>query len=133
MGRILFLDDMEQRHKEFAKYVMGRGHSLVQVWTAAQAIKELNTSTFDQVFLDHDLSLDDIMVVVGEHSKEPTGMDVVDHIMTMPTPPPDIIIHSCNGPAAMQMLLKLEEHHAKPKVRKIAFPNLLQLLWSSGV
>jgi predicted O-methyltransferase YrrM len=126
MGKILFLDDMEERHKAFLKVSIG--HEVVQVWCAEDAIAALKESQFDQVFLDHDLSEDDIMVRVGEDSKVPTGMTVVDHIMTMDAPPQDIIVHSCNGPAAWHMATKLEGHQSKGKVRKIAFPFLLQLM-----
>lgn len=87
MGLILFLDDMENRHREFERFARGRnGHVIIQVHTAEEAIKLLQTMKFDQVFLDHDLSHEDIMVKVGEPSKVPTGMTVVDHILTMEEP-----------------------------------------------
>jgi len=133
MGRILFLDDMEHRHTEFVKATLGHGHVIVQVWSAKEAIQKLEDERFDQVFLDHDLSEDDIMVKVGAPSKVRTGMDVVDHIMKMETPPPDVIVHSCNGPAAWQMALRLSEHPAKIRVRKLAFPELLRAIHASAV
>ncbi len=133
MGRILFLDDMEQRHSEFVKATLGREHVIVQVWSAKEAIQKLEEETFDQVFLDHDLSEDDIMVKVGSPSKVRTGMDVVDHIMKMESPPLDVIVHSCNGPAAWQMAYRLAEHPAKIRVRRLAFPELLRAIYASAV
>lgn len=136
MGRILFLDDMEHRHKEFLRLsnmIPPHDHEIVQVWSAKQAIDKLKSETFDQVFLDHDLSEDDIMVKVGEKTKVQTGMDVVDFILKMEKPPMDVIVHSCNGPAAWQMSLRLSEHPAKIRVRKLAFPELLRALSASAV
>jgi len=133
MGRILFLDDMEQRHTEFIKATLGRGHVVVQVWTASDAIRQLNTGKFDQVFLDHDLSEDDIMIKVGAKSKVRTGMDVVDHILEMDPPPPEVIVHSCNGPAALQMAYRLAEHPAKIAVKRLAFPELLRAIYASAI
>lgn len=129
MGKILFLDDMGWRHSEFTR--RSDRWPKVRVWqahTAKGAIELLKSEQFDQAFLDHDLSEDDIMVTVGGPSKVPTGMDVVDHIMTMESPPMDIIVHSCNGPARDAMVAKLESHPAKPKVRGIPFPSLLVFL-----
>lgn len=128
MGKILFLDDMEERHKEFQRVCRGAGRDIVPVWTASAAIDQLCTEKFDQVFLDHDLSHDDIMVKVGEKSVVPTGMTVVDYILTMEDPPPDVIIHSCNGPAATEMEARLNQHPAKIRVRRHAFPFLMKQL-----
>jgi hypothetical protein len=136
MGRILFLDDMEHRHTEFkrlAHMIPPHDHEVVQVWTAEQAIKRLKSERFDQVFLDHDLSHEDIMVEVGAKSKMPTGMTVVDHIMTMQSPPLDVIVHSCNGPAAWQMAYRLAEHPSKIRVRRLAFPDLLVSLRNAAL
>lgn len=131
-GKILFLDDMGWRHSEFTRRTdMDPGVRVWQAHHAMGAIALLNSEIFDQVFLDHDLSEDDIMIVPGQKSQVPTGMTVVDHIMGMDNPPKDVIVHSCNEPAAMAMVVKLESHPAKIRVRRIAFPHLLQLLDNS--
>ena len=119
MNNILFLDDMQYRHDEFSRIVDHMSDVLVsKVYTASAAIALLETEPFDQVFLDHDLALD-------EESSEPTGMTVVYHILTMPRPPVQVIVHSCNGPAATMMAQKLESHPAGIWVRRIPFPELL--------
>jgi CheY-like chemotaxis protein len=133
MGKILFLDDMDERHSNFIKATLGRGHEVVQVYRASEAIKKLGSEEFDQVFLDHDLSIDDIMVKVGKESKVPTGMTVVDHIMKMEKPPMDVIVHSCNGPAAWEMCYRLAEHPAKIRVQRLPFPELLRAIYASSV
>ncbi len=133
-GKILFLDDMGWRHSEFTRYT-DRVKD-VRVWqahNASGAIALLGSESFDQVFLDHDLSEDDIMVKVGEKTKVPSGMDVVDHILTMEKPPMDVIVHSCNGPASIEMVLRLESHPAKIRVRRLPFPELLRALSFSVV
>lgn len=132
VGKILFLDDMGWRHSEFTR--RSDRWPDIKVWqahTAKGAIALLESETFDQIFLDHDLSEDDIMIEVGKKGTVPTGMDVVDHIMTMENPPMDIIVHSCNGPARMAMVVKLESHPAKPRVRGIPFPSLLTFIDAS--
>lgn len=136
MGRILFLDDMVHRHDEFkrlAHMIPPHDHEIVQVWSAKQAIDRLTNEKFDQVFLDHDLSEEDIMVKVGGPSRVATGMDVVDFIVKMEEPPMDVIVHSCNGPAAWEMCYRLAEHPAKIRVRRLAFPDLLVSLRSAAV
>ena len=121
MGRILFLDDMDERHREFKRISIG--HQVNHVYDAQRAIELLQTEKYDQVFLDHDLSREDIMIDVGEDGKVPTGMTVVDYILTMAEPPPDVIVHSCNGPAAIEMERRLAT--LPIKVRRIAFPHLI--------
>lgn len=136
MGRILFLDDMDHRHERFMKLVHmipPYDHDVVQVWTADKAIKALSGEKFDQVFLDHDLSHEDIMVKVGADSKMPTGMTVVDFIMKMTDPPMDAIVHSCNSPAALEMAYRLAEHPAKIRVRRLAFPDLISAMQNATV
>ncbi len=127
-GKVLFLDDMEHRHKEFIRATVGYGLEIVRVYRAADAIKALENDEFCQVFLDHDLSTDDIMVKVGEESKVPTGMTVVDYIVNMERPPMDVIVHSCNGPAAWEMVYRLADHPAKIRVRRLPFPDLIRSL-----
>ncbi len=129
MAKILFLDDMGWRHSEFTRRTdRDPGMKVWQAHTAKGAIELLKSEKFDQVFLDHDLSEDDIMIKVGEQGKAPTGMDVVDFILTMEDPPPDVIVHSCNGPAAWEMVIRLERHPTKIKVRKIPFPQLIHAI-----
>ena len=128
--RILFLDDMAWRHSEFAKALFKRGVERVEVhraWTAAEAKEYLHMYEFDQVFLDHDLCEEDIMLEVGERGKEASGMDVVDHIVAMENPPKDIIVHSLNGPARFEMCRRLEERGGI-RVRNLPFHDLLRLL-----
>ncbi len=128
-AKVLFLDDMGWRHSEFTRLTDRQPN--VRVWqahTAKGAIALLQSEKFDQVFLDHDLSEDDIMCEVGGPSTVPTGMVVVDHIMTMSDPPRDIIVHSCNGPARMAMVVKLESHPVGIRVRGLPFPELLRLM-----
>lgn len=129
MGNVLFLDDMGWRHSEFTR----RSDRMpdIKVWQAHSAngaIELLKSQAFDQVFLDHDLSEDDILIKVGEQSKVPTGMDVVDFILTMENPPREVIVHSCNGPASWEMVIRLERHPAKIRVKRLPFPELLRAI-----
>lgn len=134
---VLFLDDMETRHKEFERRIRQRYDAKTydilvhQVWTAEQAIERLESCTFVQVFLDHDLCESDIMVELGQATEVTTGMAVVDYICQMDSPPNEVVIHSCNGPAAIEMERRLREAHGdKPwmVIRRVPFPYLIQLM-----
>jgi len=125
-GDVLFLDDMDDRHRAFAAHELRWDDvGFYHVRTAAEAIEQLRARPFAQAFLDHDLSLDDIMVEPGAPSKEPTGMAVVDHIMTMEDPPLEVIVHSCNPAAAAAMVAQLEKHPGIVRVQRIPFPELM--------
>lgn len=129
MRKILFLDDMGWRHSEFTRRT-DRVNDL-KVWQAHNArgaIQLLESESFDQVFLDHDLSEEDTMIEVGKEGMVPTGMTVVEHILKMEHPPMDVIVHSCNGPAAFEMVRRLIDHPAKIRVRRLAFPDLLSAM-----
>jgi len=129
---VLFLDDMEWRHSEFSRCVDDLpGFRIWRVHTAEAAVELLMSRGFVQVFLDHDLSDDDVMCVPGSATRVPTGMDVVDHILGMEHPPSQVVIHSCNGPAALEMERRLETHSARIAIRRIPFPFLMQSLRST--
>lgn len=109
--KILFLDDDHERHREFRSRALALGYGvkyhLVQVFTAKDAIKELEKGDVIQAFLDHDLSEDDILCEVGKPTLAPTGMVVVDHIVTMTNPPGSVVVHSLNYDAAVEMTTRL--------------------------
>lgn len=124
---VLFLDDMQWRHREFRRLVERRGDD-VRVWhvhTANEAIELLGRVSFAQVFLDHDLSEEDVMVQVDAESIVPTGMVVVDHIVDMDKPPPDVIVHSLNGPAREEMVRRLQSCPGVERVRGVPFTDLV--------
>lgn len=114
---VLFLDDMEERHKTFInRFGMNDRIRIWQVRTASEAISlidrfEKNGWYFVQVFLDHDLSLEDIMCPPGGPSKVPTGMDVVDRLCLLPQRlvPEMAYVHSMNEPAANVMVERLRD------------------------
>ncbi len=133
MGWILFLDDDHERHRRFrARIEQGEliAHDRVRyVHSAAEAIDALEThgGEIDQAFLDHDLSEADILVAVGAPSQVPTGMAVVDHILTMSRPPASVVVHSYNHDAAVEMCARLGTR-AVIAVQRIPFSELLALL-----
>lgn len=125
---ILFLDDSVERHRTFTNSAPLWEFRVFHSYTAAAAIEKIEAHRPVQVFLDHDLSEDDVMCVPGQPTRVPTGMTVVEHIMTMREPPTDVIIHSCNGPASEAMEARLREHPAGIRVRRIPFPSLIRSL-----
>jgi len=130
--RILFLDDMQTRHNTFRDLVEDqRDLDLLIAYNASQAISYLGTDgcDIDQAFLDHDLSEEDIMCEVGGASRVPTGMTVVDHIVTMKAPPRQVIVHTCNGPAGDEMERRLKD--AGIQVIRLPFPHLVHALRQS--
>src|SRR5690348_2197869 len=102
MDYVLFLDDDHARHAAFRARIEVLGYArkrkLLYVFSAAEAVAALRTheGEIGEAFLDHDLCEDDQWVTPGRPSKLPTGMVVVDHIVTMHRPPPVITVHSFN-------------------------------------
>jgi hypothetical protein len=113
MDYVLFLDDDRARHAHFRARVEALGyarrHRVIYVFTAADAIDALRTheGQIHTAFLDHDLCVDDHWVAPGAPSKVPTGMVVVDHIVTMRQPPGAVTVHSFNHHAAVAMCARL--------------------------
>lgn len=109
--RIMFLDDDEGRHRIFSDMI-GRSADIVHVRSYDEAVRELAASCvdpFDIVFLDHDLSEEDVMILPGQPTKCKTGMDVVSYITSMQegVRPSRAVVHSMNTPAREQMVVVL--------------------------
>lgn len=99
--RILFLDDSEARHAQFAR----QHPDAVREYTAWAAIDALRLSPrFSVAYLDHDLGTDE------------DGMDVVDFIVQMPEQdrPCRVVVHSHNVPAAKYRMLPALERAGVP-------------------
>lgn len=109
----LFLDDDPDRHAHFRARVEALRHlgydRILYVFSAAEAIDALRTydGEIAEAFLDHDLCVEDHWVAPGAPSKVPTGMAVVDYILTMRRPPAVITVHSFNYEAAVVMCERL--------------------------
>jgi ActR/RegA family two-component response regulator len=133
MTYVLFLDDDHNRHAHFRACVQARGyrsdHGMLHVFSAAEAIAALrrHEGEITEAFLDHDLCEDDHCIAPGAPSKVPTGMAVVDHIITMQRPPAVIIVHSFNYDAAAVMCARLAACKTIA-VKQIPFTRLLDQL-----
>jgi DNA-binding LacI/PurR family transcriptional regulator len=109
----LFLDDDHDRHAHFRARVEALRHlghdRILYVFSAAEAIDALRTheGQITEAFLDHDLCAEDHWVAPGGPSKVPTGMAVVEYILTMRQPPAVITVHSFNYEAAVEMCARL--------------------------
>lgn len=130
MDYVLFLDDDHARHAHFRARVEALGyahrHRLIYAFTAAEAIEALRAheGAISTAFLDHDLCEDDHWVAPGAPSRVPTGMVVVDHIMTMRQPPGVVTVHSFNYHAAIAMCARLSALRSV-SVKHIPFTYLL--------
>lgn len=126
----LFLDDDHVRHAHFRARVEALdrlGHDrILYVFTAAEAIDALRTHDggIAEAFLDHDLCEDDHWVAPGAPSKVPTGMAVVEYILTMRRPPAVITVHSFNYDAAAVMCARLAAL-GTVSVKQVPFHQLL--------
>jgi CheY-like chemotaxis protein len=133
MASVLFLDDDHERHDRFRQRVQALGYleryRMIYVHSATEAIAALRAHEGEiaQAFLDHDLSEEDMMVLVGEPTKVPTGMTVVDHIVTMQRPPAAVVVHSLNYTAAIEMCARLSAH-GSIAVTRVPFSLLLSQL-----
>jgi ActR/RegA family two-component response regulator len=117
--RILFLDDDDIRHKQFASIAFE--HEVVHVRTAASAIEALDLAyltdnTFDYGSLDHDLG--------GEHmaSGPGHGYDVAVWCEEFPEKAPKrVVVHSYNPAGAKRMLAAFRQ--ANIPAISMAFPT----------
>ncbi len=126
VGGVLFLDDSLDRYEAFVRRAPS-GAEVVHARDAAEAIRYLENSDFDQVFLDHDLCEEE--VGPGQFGNASTGMDVVDHICNMRRPPPSVVVHSMNMPAGEEMCRRLASLRAVT-VQRIPFTELLRRIGS---
>lgn len=80
------------------------GRDITHVWTAAEAIKALETKIFDEVFLDHDLGGVATEMTLPDLD-EGSGYDVATYIANMPADkrPYKVTIHSYNPAGAKRM------------------------------
>lgn len=108
--KILFLDDDDRRHLRFR--AISGGHEVAHVRTHDQAIAALSARRFDQVWLDHDLSVRAAQrAMVGLCSGgEKTGLDVARYIaetLAAELRPKLVVIHSLNPAGGDRMLALL--------------------------
>lgn len=116
MKRMLFLDDSQERHDALDEQMAKDWDwEAVHVYTADEAIKLINTNSYEIVSLDHDLSRETEMMLpeLGEKS----GYDVAVHIANMPedTRPKCVIVHSWNPNGADRMMKAMEGKVSKLK------------------
>jgi len=100
--KILFLDDEKYRHNEFAQNAIGA--TVTHVYSADEAIRELQTNEYSLVFLDHDLE------PAHYRERKPEDKDgqyIADKIVELDIELPFIVIHSLNPLGAAKMLEKL--------------------------
>lgn len=109
--RILFLDDMEDRHSAFTQANIG--HHIDRVWSAREAIEALAVNEqYDIASLDHDLD-------PGSYEgapKEMTGYDVARAMVSDELKaklPKLTIVHSLNVPGGCMMLDVLQDAGAR--------------------
>jgi CheY-like chemotaxis protein len=100
--RILFLDDMEQRHRDAPERFGFDGADVVSVWSHNEAVAALGANEpFDVAYLDHDLPS-----LTG--AVEKTGYHVALHIAQMAPDrrPRRIVVHSSN-PLGRRLMAEL--------------------------
>lgn len=118
---VFLLDDDERRHKWFENRFAG--DSLIIAETVAEAKLKLTESSFDAIFLDHDL-LPHHYVSNDHGDFENTGYAIAEwlnerqDIQRAAT----IIVHTRNADAAIPMVMKLRE--SGRNVEYCAFPML---------
>ncbi len=102
--KILFLDD-DERRLDTARRIYQREHDLHMVTTAKAAIEALQKETFDTVMLDHDLEGEFFV----ESSRKDCGMEVVRWMVENRPVVGNVIVHSWNQRAGMEMTDLLKE------------------------
>lgn len=108
--RILILDDMTERHKFFKNKLGNQNNMLIHSYSYSEALIELRATPylFDVLYLDHDLSLEDIMCD-PENSRDKNGTDFARLIVKTIDPkkltkPLKIYLHTMNPFGKVSML-----------------------------
>jgi len=118
---VFLLDDDKRRHKWFQKRFEGDEIAIAE--TVDEAKKLLAESTFDAIFLDHDLLPHHyVSNDHGDHAN--TGMAVAEWLNEHSDRQraATIIVHTRNADAAIPMVMKLRE--SGRSVEYCAFPML---------
>lgn len=100
---ILFLDDNELRHEAFRSLPLSFD-TVIHSYSYEEAVNALKQVDFNILFLDHDLSEEDIMCTPGIDNRGKTGTDLARWIVTAPIKRPDLVIlHTFNPVGAKTM------------------------------
>ena len=112
---ILFLDDDRYRHEMFVEDVsqhpenkqifLTLAHSYAEFVQVTSVIK-----TWDIIFLDHDLGVEDQMCIPHVTNRFPTGSDVARYMVENNIKAKKIIIHSYNYEGARNMMGIFKDH-----------------------
>ena len=100
-NNVLFLDDNPHRTKKFVSHYLWAK----TVETSEDCIKELGINEYHVLFLDHDLGGEQFV----DSGREDTGMEVVRWMVENKPNVGDVIVHSHNTPAGIEMVAKLED------------------------
>jgi hypothetical protein len=118
MSWILFLDDDKLRHTAFRdNYPRREGDVIHHVFTYREAVEHLHAFDYDVMFLDHDLSLEDVMCNPDGPTNAKTGYDFVKYfglseqvyqkILARDT---FVVVHSYNPVGAKRMVDQLNDY-----------------------
>lgn len=107
--RVLFLDDIQERHDEFNKFLkkpLFRHLEVDHVYNVDEAKQALENNFYHFAFLDHDLEDYHLDLETGTNY-EKTGMEVANFVTEMANPPLLVLVHSWNNTRARDMCGRL--------------------------
>ena len=118
--RVFLLDDDERRHKWFRGRFKGDFLDIAENVTSAQ--KMLGTTSYDAIFLDHDLHPEHYHAESTDDER--TGYAVALWLSTNPNiqPASTILVHTRNADGAMRMVEELRK--AGRSAEYVPFPLL---------
>ena len=107
--RVLFLDDMHDRHERFLYQNNGKW-DVVQAYSYEDYLEVIEEHEYLLLFLDHDLSENAIMCDI-DNIDERTGTDVVRDLIPRfeGREKPGVIVHSLNPPGRRRMAEELRD------------------------
>lgn len=115
MKDILFLDDNPNRAAEFLR----QNSSVLWVTTSAECIAALHAQNWSEIHLDHDLGGE----VYVESGRADCGMEVVRYMERLQcSPTAEVIVHSWNSPAAIEMVTRLRRVGYNAMYRPFGIP-----------
>lgn len=109
LKRILFLDDEHRRFTEFWQAFEQPGVELKWVQTVKEAIHELSTSAWNEVYLDHDLGGETYVT-----RTETTGYEVALWMVqnrSLVLGDPLVVVHSWNPAGSDRMVQALKSSY----------------------
>lgn len=108
MRKILFVDDMKERHRSFKLVYTTNEDHVIPAYTPGQAIAAMRMHEFDEVWLDHDMSDEEYADQRLIGSGQTVAEWMIEHKDIVKAPV--VFVHTMNSVAGPRMADLLSPH-----------------------